>query len=419
MYAPLDKKKQSRLIKSVILNGMFVVILSAFLWLYVYDGYSAVGAKVDTLNDMVKSFNAMKSDGIDGRKYQTLISKLNNNNRPKDEKVDYDKITEVLKKPANVSMPYMDWIKSEMTMVSAYDKIIENNARIIGNILPTFSDSPADQDDTFSKNRITLKSLVKFVEEHLLKKFNLESYSSVGLSNIVFSTSQVGVVNIGSYKVTLDIAGTNNSILALLDAIQASGTLPLKDGKLVDTDVSTNSGTVATPAADTSTDSALSNLLITVDAAKFDTPPERNDNKNKGQLVLVLYVRGRSYSDFIQIRNELAANIKTLKKNIETNGGLCKDGNSDICKNPIAFAAVNSIKSLQDDIGSIDQKMQESLKSNTIRDIGTEFDTLYGVLTSYNAINANYQKDLTDITNARQGGSSDTQTPATNSSTAQ
>jgi hypothetical protein len=148
----------------------------------------------------------------------------------------------------------------------------------------------------------------------------------------------------------------------------------------------------------TQTDSDLSNLLITIDTAKFDLPPDRSDTKNKGQLALVFYVRGRSYGDFIQIRNELANSVKTLKKDIETNGGLCKNGETPLCKNEVAFAAVNAIKGLQDDVSAIDKKLQDSLKNTAIRDISTEFDALYGILTTYNAISANYQKSLADIT---------------------
>jgi hypothetical protein len=234
MHAPLDKKKQSRLIKSITLNVLLSIMLAAFLGLYVYDGYAAIESKANELNDMLRSFNAMKSDGIDGRKYQTLTSKIASANRNKDEKVDFDKLTAVLKKPQNANVSYMEWVKSELAKGDDYDKIIENNNRIIGNILPTFSETPSPENDIFAKNRITLKSFIKYVEEDLLKKYNLESFSPIGLTNITFSTSQVGAVNIGSYKVNLDITGTNNAILSLVDAIQNSGKLPLKDGKLVD-----------------------------------------------------------------------------------------------------------------------------------------------------------------------------------------
>lgn len=324
MYPILDKKKQNKLIKSTVLNTIFIIVLGLFLGLYVADGYSTIGQKVDEINNNLSSFNAMKSSGIDGRKYQALISKLSTANRSKEDKIDYNKITEVLKKPANAPADYLDWVKAEMSSVGNYDKIIETNARIIGNILPTFSESATVDDAVFSKNRITLKSLVHYVEENLLKKYNLESYSTIGLANISFSTSQIGAVNIGSYKLNLEVAGTNNSLLALLDSIQASGKLPLKDGKLVEDPASISSSASGSSDID-STDSALSNLLITIDSAKFDLPPDRNDAKNKAQLALVLYVRGRSYADFIQIRNELATNVKQLRKDIESNGALCKD----------------------------------------------------------------------------------------------
>lgn len=382
------------------LNLIFIIMLGLFLGFTVADGYGSISQKVDELNNSIESFNAMKSSGIDGRKYQSLNSKLAKSsvNRPNDDKIDYNQITEVLKKPANAPADYLDWVKSEMSSISEYDEIIDNNARIIGNILPTFSESAVVDDDVFSKNRITLKSLVRYVEENLLKKYALESYSTVGLANIAFSTSQVGAVNIGSYKLNLEVAGSNNSLFALMDFIQNSGKLPLKDGKLVDNQTQTDTGGVLPPRSDiVSTDSTLSNLLITIDSAKFDLPPERNDDKNKAQFTLVLYVRGRSYTDFIQIRNELAANVKQLRKDIETNGALCKDGANTLCKNTSAFTAVNAIKALQDDILAIDQKLQDSLKNTTIKNISTEFDNLYNILTTYNAINTNYQKNFSDI----------------------
>jgi hypothetical protein len=54
------------------------------------------------------------------------------------------------------------------------------NNRIIGGIIPTYSEINEDKMDAFTQSQISLGDLSEFVERVLLKKNSLESFSSVG-----------------------------------------------------------------------------------------------------------------------------------------------------------------------------------------------------------------------------------------------
>jgi hypothetical protein len=52
------------------------------------------------------------------------------------------------------------------------------------------------------QNKITLNSFITYIEEQIIKKYNLDSYSPVGIENIVFNNNSDA--NIGSFKINID-----------------------------------------------------------------------------------------------------------------------------------------------------------------------------------------------------------------------
>ncbi len=206
-----------------------------------------------------------------------------------------------------------------------------------------------------------------YIEEDLLKKNGLESFSPVGMSNIVFPQTS-GISHIGSYKIPLDIKGTNLALSNLIDQIQNSGRITIKDGKLVRTS--------STSSPSTNDLSDLDNLLITIDSASFALPLDRSVVENKVTITLVFYVRGRNLSDYIEYRNRLALKVREIKTGVESAAQECKNPDISLCKNGKVFSAVNAIKNLSDDIKNLDLKMTELSKSSTVNDLSTEFNTL-------------------------------------------
>ena len=127
---------------------------------------------------------------------------------------DQEKLADAIKKPSSITTRYDEWLLSEAGKESQLDAEVARNADIIGNIIPTFaSQNIVNANLKEVDNIINFKSFVEYVEINLLKKYQLESYSPVGLSSITFDKeSSKTASNIGSFKITLDVKGTNASI---------------------------------------------------------------------------------------------------------------------------------------------------------------------------------------------------------------
>jgi hypothetical protein len=192
-------------------------------------------------------------------------------------------------------------------------------------VIPTYSEVSGDKTDAFAQSQISLGDLSEFVERVLLKKNSLESFSPVGFGSVSFENKTNSLLNIGSYKLPLDIRGKNKNILAFIDAVQKSGVITIKDGKLVESAVtavgSRNSG------------NRLNNLLVTFDTLTINSSLEDPEKDNSVNAVLVFYVRARSYDDLVAIRTKMSEGIKKLNSDIAATIALCSDASKNECKN--------------------------------------------------------------------------------------
>ena len=178
--------------------------------------------------------------------------------------------------------------------------------------------------------------------------------------------------------------------------IQKSGELPLRDGKLVDQDTESN-----VPSPEYST---LSNLLMNINNIDVADPLDPNDpeKRNKATLSLNFYVRGQSYSDYIEIRNALMERVKKLKDGIMKTGNMCNNGIvNELCKNANIFASSNIVKNLIPDITAIDKQLQDSVKNSSVRDVATEFSELFRIFTSVSSVEAIFKKNFDIVESAR------------------
>jgi hypothetical protein len=82
-------------------------------------------------------------------------------------------------------------------------------------------------------NQITIASFISYIEKDILGKYSLVSYVPLGISNITFPDKKDTPVNIGNFKITIDFSGKNSDILSLVDALQKSGKLTIRGGKLI------------------------------------------------------------------------------------------------------------------------------------------------------------------------------------------
>jgi len=275
-------------------------------------------------------------------------------------------------------LTYPEWVKAELAKKSEFDAEVELNDKIIAGIIPTYSELSIDN-SVFEKNRITLTDLVSFVENDLLKKFNLTSFSNIGFTSLAFEKQQNAAVNVGTYKMPLEVSGTNQNLQDFIISIQNSGKLNIQDGKLV--------------APKNLETQAFSNLLISIDQITFAQSLEKAEKENKMSVNLVFYARAKSYTDLLKIRSSLSDSTKVLLSEIKTYTELCGNLVDSVCKNENSLKAIQTIRSIMDDVKELDTQLQASLKTTSTQDISGEFQKLVSTTSTFTALNATFSKN--------------------------
>lgn len=377
----LEKRRQKNLIRSIMLNLTGIVIIAIVGVYYVAPAYTEIGEKTNAINAVYTDLQNKKSNGLTAEEYFSLATKYAKIAFSPEDKKNKEDIANVLKKTDN-SLSYTEWVKKELSKKGEFDAEVERNDKIIAGIIPTYSELSIDN-SIFEKNRITLGDLTSFVENELLKKNNLTSYSTVGFSNLAFEKSPVSATNIGTYKMTLEISGTNRDLMNMIAAIQDSGKLDIQDGKLV-----------APKNLDTQ---AFSNLLISIDQLAFAQSLEKPEKDNKLTANLIFYARAKSYSDLLKIRVSLADSAKALSADVKKYSDFCANITNPSCQNEATLKAVQAIRAIADDVKALDTSLQASLKATTVQDVAGEFDKLVNTTANITSLSATLAKNKTII----------------------
>ncbi len=294
-------------------------------------------------------------------------------------------IENILKK-TDPSISYSAWMKNELGKTAQNNAEIERNDKIISGIIPTYSELKID-DSIFDKNRITLTDIVTFVENDLLKKHELTSYSTVGFNGLSFEKQQAAAINIGSYKIPLELSGTNEKLLTFIQTIQDSGQITVENGKL--------------KAPQDIDSQAFSNLLMTIENMSFMESLEKPEKENKVNVNLVFYARAKSFSDLLKIVQRLSETTKGLIKSVDEYTKLCGNLEQPVCKNDNSLKAIQSIRSIADPLRQLDTQLDASLKTTTTQDVNGEFNRLVTITTTLNSLNDTFEKNKAIIESSK------------------
>lgn len=179
------------------------------------------------------SISSLKKEGVNKDSFVELLNRLGKKTEVSDTVFsDDEKLNKVLTKPI-AQEDYLTWLTGENGKVNALDKEIQENDTILGNIIPIFANSTSLDIESDVDNQITLANFISYIEKDILGKYALTSYTPLGISNIIFPDKKETSVNIGSFKITLDFKGKNSDILSLVDTLQKSGKLTVRNGKLI------------------------------------------------------------------------------------------------------------------------------------------------------------------------------------------
>lgn len=382
-----EKKRRERIKRAMTLNLAVIAVCAAILVSFAIPRFENVNAKISETNSLIVQVNGLKDQGINIDDFTAEAAKAGGKNVKSPLLSDKEKISAVMRKDPKYSGTYYEWLNEEVgkDAQSRYDEAIVQKREIIGNIIPTFAESIAGDNIGFDRDRITVASFVRYIEENLFKAFDVQTFGELGIDKVQFDNSKNSVVNIGTFTVDFTIEGKNGQILKLIDYLQNSGKLKIEGGRLISPyPVSRNKKDP--------TLSDLNNLLITIDKLEAEKSMFNETDSNNVKFSLSFYVKGRTYSSLIEIRSLVVQKIKKLKDDIGSLSKKCATGNSELCSSDVGITAVSAVKSMVPEIDSIDKRMQEIVKNAQVNDLGAEFDKIFSIYASVRAIEANYVK---------------------------
>jgi hypothetical protein len=384
----MEKKEKQKIIRWIILNSIWLFICLIIVLLYIVPNYTAISDNYKTWNDLFSSINRIKSNWLNIDEVQAWF------NQAKIKWVenlfkDKEKVDELIKKPDNYSKDYISWINEELLKSDTITKEIKNWNQIIWNIIPTFNDFwdkiKVTKDNGKILNKINMDSFISYIENGVLKKYSLTSYTSIWIDNIDYSINKDLWLNIWTFKINLDFEWTISSIKTMIRDFQNSGKIRIENWKLVWITKNTDEEF-----------SSLNNLLITIDSLQL-SDFSNNNLPVKWNIALQFYIKWAWLQDYILIKDALIKETNDLLSLIKEWAKTCDKWNNTICKNNDWNEAVYNIKSLLSQINSIKEKTTELQKNMKIDNIDKEFSNLFQIYSSLKRIRWIYDKNMAII----------------------
>jgi hypothetical protein len=317
----LSNSQKEHLTYTAIGQVFTLVALGIFAYQYIIPGISEIDALSSKAQTTINSYNSIVKEWFD---YSGLASKLEG----KPESAELIKIIQsdsttaqaIIKKPANETKDYIDWIKWAISESDKDKAVLKLEKAKLNSIIPTMSPLSSN----IEEDNITLRQYVKYIENTILKGFNFDSNVVIGMQGITFwakggSTPE----NLGMFDFRLDFKGTNGDIIRFINYVNTAWK----------PDILSASGIIR---ADNSAIAAMSNPLITMESFSLqDKLDKDNLNKeNSGRATLRFYVRWVSKDDIGYLKENLRVRQLKLKTSINTNVQSCT-------KDPIWCASYN------------------------------------------------------------------------------
>lgn len=314
---------------------------------------------------------------------------------------DKSKINSIIKNKS--SKEYLSWLNEELTKEPLLNKEKQKNNLIIWNIIPVFYQlMPSinkNIDSNKITNQITLDSFTNYIENNIIKKFNLVTYDQIWINSIKYDWISDSNVwknissnnNIWNFSVALNLKSSYQDLLNLLNFIYNNWRLQINNWKLVN------------PVKENTDDiySNLSNLLITIDSFDIEGIPSKNTDIVNSKVVLNFYVRWIWFEEFKSIQSIIKSKFDKLYKDILVKSKLCDNWVASICTDTTWSQLVSNIRNNFKEISIIKNKIDEKLKSQNIAsiDVTQELDYWLKLSNSINNIEAVYNKNSTLVDN--------------------
>ncbi|EKD66535.1 MAG: hypothetical protein ACD_49C00037G0004 [uncultured bacterium (gcode 4)] len=384
----MDKREKQKVIRWIVLNSLWLFICLLIVFLYIVPSYGAIGDNYKTWNDLFSNIERVKSTWLSIDEVQAKFNQ---------EKIkwvealfkDKEKVTELIKKPSDYSKDYVSWINEELLKSDTITKEIKESNQIIWNIIPTLNDFwdkiKVSKDSPKILNKINMDSFISFMEDKVLKKYLITSYTAIWIDNIDYDINKDLWLNIWTFKLSLDFEGNISNIRTMVRDFQNSWKVRIENWKLV--------GVIWSKDDEFS---SLNNLLITIENLQISDFSSEN-KLVKATMTLQFYVKWVWLQDYILVKDALIKETNDLATVIKNAAKTCEKWNDVVCKQSDWNEAVYNIKSLLSQINSIKEKTTELQKNMKIENIDKEFSTLFQIYSSLKRIKGIYDKNMTTI----------------------
>lgn len=226
---------REQLTYKAILQITFILIAVLLTVFYTQPKLAEVNDKVAQANITLENYKKLNENGIEFNilknkiksigGYESLIALIDENieevnNQPKDISEDkkIPEVKNIIKKEGND--PYLTWLTSVSNSTTEEKDKIKTEKEKINTILPTLSPIT----DNNSEESITLRNYIAYVEQNILKKYNILSFSPLGITGINYNENQKDSKNpIGSFQLELNFNTSSDNVVKLIEHIKTSG----------------------------------------------------------------------------------------------------------------------------------------------------------------------------------------------------
>jgi hypothetical protein len=135
----LDKRKRDRMIRGIISNCIILIASGVYIIMIILPKYTETTAIIETINNTVQDISSLKKDGVNKQIFTDLLARQGKTKEiPDTIFANPEKLDKALRKPIEVKTDYLSWLVQENGKLNTLDKEIQENDRILGNIIPIY-----------------------------------------------------------------------------------------------------------------------------------------------------------------------------------------------------------------------------------------------------------------------------------------
>lgn len=384
----MEKKEKNNIINIIIFNTIFILVVLYLVFSYVIplndENTEYINKTVETINKTTD----LKSHWLNISELQTLVSVMS----PKSSVSDLFKEPDMKKKISSVIKwtwsDYIAWLNDEISKDSEYKQILDSNNEILWQVLPIFyqwwDSNYWDGSNGQIKNRLTLSSFINFVENNILRNYNITSLSSIWIDKVDFSdnsiewSSNTNNGNIWNFSLNIDFKWVNSDIYKMIDYIQSSWKIIIKNWKLENSIKQTE---------------GINNILMSVKNINLSKPLLDNNELNQWAVEIIFYVRWVWLEQLLDIKKKLTASGSELFTKIESLSKLCDNQNSPICIDSVWLDVFTKLRATLNNAKLLKTKLEEKNKQSNIvnLDVNKELVDRNEMYSMYNVLENSYK----------------------------